>query len=121
MAENQTQEDFSIDELLGGIAPDMINAGHTPYIFTNEKGNPAPIYILNTFFKGVVDNRVGIAVCKDSVTGNEELVLVGIVGRAESGDSLDIVPLAVVIRQDDVARFLPPDGNGGYLNDSQDS
>ena len=121
MEEIQTNQNEQPDiaEVLAGVAADMIAHGHTPYVFTNDSTNPVPVYLLNTFFKGIIENRVGIAVRKDSKTGNEELLLVGIVGKSEDGDSLDITPLAVIIAEADSTRFLPPDGNGGYLNDAQ--
>ena len=122
MEEIQTNEteQLNLTDMLSGLAPDMVAAGHNAYVFTNDKTNPVPIYLLNTFFKGMVENKIGIAACKDKTTGKEELVIVGIVGRGEDDDSVDITPLALVIRQEDSLNFLPPDGNGGYLNDSQD-
>lgn len=109
------QEDLST--LLTAEAPFIEDKGMMPWVFTNDKTNPAPFQILNLFYKGVFSNTVGVMHAKHKETGNLELLLVGLT-RDEGGD-LGVYPLARLLSMEDSADYLPPDGNGGYIEPAE--
>lgn len=66
--------------------------------------------VIHTVFTG----RLAIMQAKNSETGDEELILVG-VDQNEQGVSC--YPLFTPIRAEDVAKYLAPDGQGGWLGE----
>lgn len=113
MAENlekiEDKTDFTAPQ-----APNIAEREMTPWVFANDKTNPAPFGILNMFYSGVFSNTLGIMVAKNTETGLEDAVLVGL-DRDENGE-LGVYPIAVVLSKEDSIKFLPPDGNGGYVD-----
>lgn len=95
--------------------PNMNEQGMIPYVFANDKRNPAPFGLLDMFYAGVSTNTVGIMVAKDKVTGNEVPILVGL-SKTEGDEQPSVFPLAVIIGELDTGRYLPPDGKGGYVD-----
>lgn len=109
------QED--VIALLNTEAAFIEGKGMMPWVFTNDKTNPAPFQILDLFYKGVFSNTVGVMHAKRKDTGNLELLLVGLT-KDEGGD-LGIYPLARLLSMEDSADYLPPDGNGGYVEPAE--
>lgn len=79
-------------------------------VYTNDLNEPGTIEILKMFYKGALENTIGIARCKNSVTGKIESILVGV-----SPDEGGFYPLARVLDPQDAAILQPPDGKGGYF------
>lgn len=120
MVENQKEEDKieqTDDEALGAMldkaAPHIKGRGMTPWVFANDKTNPAPFGLLDMFYAGVITNTLGIMVAKDSETGDEVAILVGL-SKNEEGEP-SVYPVARIIGAEAAGRYLPPDGNGGYI------
>ena len=49
---------------------------------------------------------------KNTDTNEEELILVGV---DQDGDSLSCYPLFIPVKAEDVAKYLAPDGAGGWI------
>lgn len=85
------------------------------FTFTNDK-NEYNMNMLSGLLKmvyhTVLTNRLGIMQAKNSETGEQEVVLVGV---EQNGDSLNCYPLFSPIRAEDVAKYVAPDGQGGWL------
>lgn len=121
MAESPTEEQTELENnvieaserFLTKKAPGIEEKEMIPYVFANDKNNPVPFGLLDLFYQGVFTNTVGIMIAKDSETGNEELVLVGLAKDA-NGEPV-VYPMAVCIGQAQTGRYLPPDGKGGYV------
>lgn len=79
------------------------------YVYTNDLNEPGTVEILKMFYKGALENTIGIARCKNASTGKIESILVG-VSPNEGG----FYPLARVLDPQDAANLQPPDGKGGY-------
>jgi hypothetical protein len=83
--------------------------------FTNHK-DPQSLAVkqglLKMFYHIVLTNRLGIMEAKNSETGEEELVLVGI---EQDGDAMNVFPLALPIKGEDAGKYIAPDGKGGWL------
>lgn len=85
----------------------------TEWVFANEK-NPALRQLFHTFMQGAFSNRIGLAHCKNSETGELDTLIVGV--NPTEGGGAQLFPLAVVISEADHAtKWLSPDGNGGYV------
>lgn len=95
--------------------PNMDEAEMVAYVFTNDKRNPAPFGLLDMFYAGVLTNTIGIMVAKDKQTDKEVPMLVGI-SKTNGDEQPSIFPLAIIIGELDTGRYLPPDGNGGYVD-----
>lgn len=88
----------------------------TLLVFTNHKDNEQHMGIaqglLKMVYHTVLTNRLAVMQALNSETGQEELVLVGV---EQVGDAINAFPLFVPLRAEDVARYIAPDGNGGWL------
>lgn len=87
----------------------------TEWVFANQQ-NPALRQLFHSLYQGVFQNRIGLAHCKNSETGELETLIVG-VNQIESGAQL--FPLAVVIEEADVNKWLSPDGKGGFIGPAE--
>lgn len=119
MVENQKENNIeqTDDEALGAMfdkaAPNIKERGMTPWVFANDKTNPAPFGLLDMFYAGVITNTLGVMVAKDSETGDEVAILVGLSKNGEGEPA--VYPVAKILGAESASRYLPPDGNGGYL------
>ena len=85
------------------------------FTFTNDKSNENMGVLqglLKMVYHIVLTNRLGVMQAKNSETGEQEVVLVGV---EQNGDSLNCYPLFSPIRAEDVAKYVAPDGKGGWL------
>lgn len=80
------------------------------FVYTNDLNEPGTVEILKLFYKGSFENTIGIARCKNAITGKIESILVGI-SPQEGG----FYPLAKVLDPQEAANLLPPNGEGGYF------
>lgn len=126
MAES-TEEDITVDTIaaltdadqevlsrfLDKNCPAISKAGMKPYVFANDKSNPAPFTIIDMIYQGVLTNTLGVMIAKHKDSGAEVPVLVGIAGV--EGENMTLFPVAVCINQDNANAFLAPDGDGGYV------
>lgn len=84
------------------------------YKFTNHAVSPDLDDILAMFYKGVYANTVGIMQAMNIDSGEEELLLVGIV--LDANNKPDCYPIAKCLRSEDVMRYLAPNGKGGFYD-----
>ncbi len=84
-------------------------------IFSNDKSNPFPSKQLEMFYRAVIANKVGIMHAKNVETDAIETLLIGF--EQDAGE-LITYPLAKILSGDELNLYLPPDGEGGYLNDA---
>lgn len=85
------------------------------FTFTNDKSNENMGVLqglLKMVYHTVLTNRLGVMQAKNSETGEQEVVLVGV---EQNGDSLNCYPLFSPIKAEDVAKYVAPDGQGGWL------
>jgi hypothetical protein len=68
--------------------------------------------LLKMVYHTVLTNRLGIMQAKNSDTDEEEIILVGI---EQNGDSINAFPLFAPLKAEDVAKYIAPDGTGGWL------
>lgn len=74
--------------------------------------------LLKMFYHVVLTNRLAIMQAKNSETGKEEIVLVGI---EQNGEGINAFPLAAPLSAEDVARYIAPDGSGGWLEKTEEA
>lgn len=113
---------MKIDEELNAIATGDIQEAQpvegiemTEWVFANEQ-NPALRQLFHSFYNGVFQNRIGLAHCKNKVTGKLETLIVGVL---PNGSDAQLFPLASVIEEADVNNYLSPDGQGGYVGSAE--
>lgn len=85
------------------------------HAFTNDKTNPIIIKQLEMFYQATLASRIGIMHAKNVETDKIETLLVGVDITPEGPITY---PLAKILGEEDLNRYLPPDGNGGYLTDA---
>lgn len=73
--------------------------------------------LLKMFYHIVLTNRLAIMQAKNSETGEEEIVLVGV---EQNGEGVNAYPLAMPLSAEAVARYVAPDGNGGWLERTEE-
>ena len=112
MVENQ-EVDNVVELFTSGRAPKIEAQGMIPWVFANDKDNPAPFGLLDMFYDGAFTNTLGIMIAKNVSTGEEEAVLVGLV--KEDGE-IAAYPIAKILDRDASTGYLPPDGTGGYID-----
>lgn len=95
-------------------------AGLIAYMFTNH-AEQAPMLqqLLDMFYRGTYSNTIGVMSAKNSLTNKEELLIVGI-DHEEDGNT-STYPLAKVLTPDEVAKYVGPDGKGGWLDKEVDA
>lgn len=103
-------EQAALQQMITNATPFLTEKGLTPHIFTNDKTNPAPAFIIDMFYKGVFENQVGVVVAKNRETGEEEQLLVAIAGV--DGDNMEIYPIAKVLGQEGLELYAFPNGEG---------
>lgn len=86
-------------------------------IFTNDKQNPFAIKQLEMIYQAMLASRIGLMHAKNVISGKVETLLVGI--EYEDG-GINTFPLAKVLSEDDMNKYLPPDGEGGYIVPEQE-
>ncbi len=117
---DDTKETFSPDEvaafedMINKTATDISDKEMTPWVFANDKNNPAPFGVLNMFYQGVFSNTLGVMVAKEVATGKERMILVGL-AKDDKGE-MQCYPVAVCLGQENTRDFLPPDGLGNYVD-----
>lgn len=84
------------------------------HVFTNDQSNPFAIKQLEMFYRCVLASKVGIMHAKNKETGAIETLLVGV---ENSPSGIISYPLAKILDEGDLNTYLPPDGQGGYLED----
>lgn len=89
--------------------------------FSNHKEDPAHMQtmqgLLKMAYHVVLTNRLAAMQAKNTETGEEELIFVGV---DQAGDSVTCYPLFAPIKAEDVAKYLAPDGAGGWLARAQE-
>lgn len=83
------------------------------YVYTNRAPDAPAESLLRLFYEGTLTNSIGAMRAKNTKTGEEELLLVGIYFK-EDGSS-ETFPLARVLNADDAAAYVSPDGKGGWF------
>lgn len=91
-------------------------AGLIAYMFTNnpEQGTVMQS-LLDMFYRGVHDNTIGLMSAYNKKTGEEELVIVGVL---HDGELTRTLPLArILVGNEGAETYLGPDGEGGWLGE----
>jgi hypothetical protein len=88
----------------------------TLYTFSNHSPAPELESLLAMFYKGAVDNQLGIMQALNTETNAEELLLVGV--TVDNGDT-HCYPLCTLLKAEDVPRYKAPNGKGGWFGDEQ--
>lgn len=83
------------------------------YVYTNNAPDAPAESLLRLFYEGTLTNSIGAMRAKNTKTGEQELLLVGIYFK-EDGSS-DTFPLARVLSADDALTYVSPDGKGGWF------
>lgn len=81
--------------------------------FTNNPEDESAVQLLQLFYKGAMENSIGIMRALRADNGEEDLILVGI----ENKDGAILTyPLARVLTPDDANNYYSPDGKGGWFD-----
>jgi len=70
--------------------------------------------LLKMLYHAAFTNQIAIMEAKNKVTGESEVVLVGV---RQNGDALDCYPIFKPLAGEEASQYLAPDGKGGYLGD----
>lgn len=73
--------------------------------------------LLKMFYHIVLTNRLAIMQAKNTETGEEQIVLVGV---EQNGEGLNCYPLALPLSAELVAKYAAPDGQGGWIEKTED-
>ena len=112
--DNQTKEVVdSIELFTSGKAPKIEAQGMIPWVFSNDKDNPTVFGLLDMFYDGAFTNTLGIMIAKNITTDEEEAVLVGLV---KQDGEIAAYPIAKVLNKEASTEYLPPDGEGGWID-----
>lgn len=84
------------------------------YKFTNQEQSSYLDDLLAMFYQGTYGNTLGIMTAFNLETGQEDIVLVGVVLDADG--KADCYPVAKVLSAEEVPNYLAPDGKGGYYD-----
>ena len=82
------------------------------YTFSNNPDSPYLSQMLTMFYSAAVTNKVGIMQALNTVTGKEELILVGI--ELEEDGTPSCYPIAKCLPSEEVDNYIAPDGEGGW-------
>lgn len=82
------------------------------YKYTNHDNSHMLDNLLAMFYHGVYTNAIGIMQALNEVTGEEEVLLVGVKSREDG--TQDCFPLAKVLKAEEVVSYSAPDGQGGW-------
>lgn len=102
-----------IERFSSGKAPALDEQGMICYVFANDRENPALYGLLNMLYEGCFKNTVGITVAKNSKTGNEETLFVGL---EKTENTIGVIPFARMLSKEETAEYMPPDEVGGYID-----
>ena len=80
-------------------------------VYTNAEDKRPLQTLIWGFHEGVKQNRIGIMSAFDTEQNKEVPILVGL---ERMGDSVECFPLALVLDDEAAAKFLSPDGEGGW-------
>ena len=83
-------------------------------VFSNNMQDEAAYQVLQLFYKGAVENSIGIMRALNNETGVEELVLVGVEVNPAGG--VNTYPLARVFGPEDATKYFSPNGVGGWFD-----
>ena len=94
----------------------MIDPEFNSYIFSNNPSNPRLMSLLEMFYRGVLQNTVGIMEAKNKLSGEEVLLLVGL-SQNDEGQT-DTYPIARILGPEDAYDFAAPTGSGEFFDDT---
>lgn len=85
-------------------------------VFSNNLKDESAYQLLQLFYRGAVENSIGIMRALNNTTGQEELMLVGMEPNGKGG--VDTYPLASIVTPEKVPMYFSPDGKGGWFDPS---
>lgn len=89
--------------------------GYIAYIFTNDAKQAGSLHmLLEMFHNGVLNNSIGLMTGKNKDTGEVSTLLVGV---EHDGTETFTYPLARILNPGEAAKFVGPDGQGGWLEE----
>lgn len=89
----------------------------TLYTFANHEPADELHGLLRMFYSAAFGNKIGIMQALNTETNKEEVVLVGI--QEKEDDTTQVFPLALVLKAEDVNKYVAPDGEGGWATREQ--
>ena len=103
---------------LATSAPEEVEAPKdttfTEWLFTNDKSNMALRHLNRSLYNAAFANGLGMMHAKHVDTGEICTLIVGVV---ETEQGLNVMPMARVLKENEVALYLGPDGEGGWRGD----
>lgn len=87
-------------------------------VFSNDPLDEAAYQTLQMFYKGAIENSIGLMRALNMETHETELLLVGCARNAAGG--IDTYPLAKVLKGEEVSKYLSPTGKGGWFDPEAD-
>ena len=83
-------------------------------VFSNILQDEAAYQLIQLFYRGALENSIGMMRALNNTTGQEELLLVGMEPNGRGG--VDTYPLAAIVTPDKVSNYFSPDGKGGWFD-----
>ena len=83
------------------------------HLFTNTANDAPAESLLRLFYEGALKNTVGMMRAKVAGTDETQLLLVGV--EDHGGGNIQVFPLASILDQTSVSKYLSPDGKGGWF------
>lgn len=105
-----SEEQEQLSRMITGAMPFMQEKGLRAYIYQNDQTNPAPAFLLDAYYRNTFANKLGVMVAKNTQTGNEELILVGIEIGPDGSEGA--FPLAKVLGPEAYEIYAIPTGEG---------
>lgn len=84
------------------------------YKFTNHEISHELDNLLAMFYQGTYGNTLGIMQALNKDSGEEEIILVGVVLDEEG--KADCYPLATILSAETAKNYAAPDGKGGFYD-----
>lgn len=95
-------------------APEVVAPDGKPlveHVYTNDPANPYPSMIFRMVHEAAYKNLLGVMHALDKDTGK---VVTLIVGMEPTKQGTHMWPLAKILTEEEYAKYLAPDGDGGY-------
>src|SRR5689334_21245891 len=99
---------------MDNVATETTVAKPVLYKFTNQAESHELDNILAMFYMGTYENTLGIMQAFNLETGEQELILVGVM--LDEDGKPDCYPLASVLNAEKARNYLAPDGKGKWYD-----
>lgn len=118
MSDNIQTPEVSADETVVNSTNVDSEPGLIAYMFTNHKEQVQMLQsYLDMFYRGAYANTIGLQSAYNTETGLEEVLIVGV---QHDGAITKTYPLARILANGEEAKYVAPDGKGGWLDGNDD-